>query len=479
MSTGQHRNDTVEPATSGREGGQDSGAGGCLVIVLGQTRASGATSESFDRFLIAPLAQGGRVDIALCRCAGYGEKDGYFASKAAYIWEIPEPASWNHLFDEAADQACGGHSSDWHPLIDVRGNWLGEIDEAGGKRRGSAARCLYLRHHALAMIRSLALERRYRWFILTRSDYLYRFEHPPLRRLDPRCVWIPRGEDYEGITDRHVVFPSSSVGHVLGVLDDLLQAPSEYRRIMACHGDWNLERFLKLAFIRIGLYRRTRRYPRVMYLVRNADTATAWSKGVWDGGGNVFVKYPSEKSLAEADVAALRKAGGWHSMSLRSTLKEMADRALFAFGPMVYSAVLAARLRLATNSHRLAGGAALLGCLGVVFALAGMFGARESLVTDSERHTWDISVQMLLVHATTLLCLSVAMNASKGDFLRRRLAQTGLALFFGALLFGAGFGGAAISGKGMLGYVGALGGIILIAGWGLLAVVARKAWKFS
>ena len=243
--------EAVDPMVSGRPEAAQTDRGECLVIILGQTRASGATSESFDRFLVAPLAQGGRVDIALCRCSGYGEDDGYYASRASYVWEIPEPESWNPLFDEVAGEAAANagvaRPADWRTLINIRGNWLGEIDEAEGKRPGSAARCLYLRRHALGMIRSLGLENRYRWFILTRSDYLYLFDHPPLRLLDSRHTWLPRGQDSQGITDRHAVFSAASLRRVLGVLDELLLSPSVYQRSMTRYGDWNFEKFLKLA----------------------------------------------------------------------------------------------------------------------------------------------------------------------------------------------------------------------------------------
>lgn len=475
MSRGPLGNDTIGSAPGGIPG--DADAGECLVIVLGQTRASAATSESFDRFLVTPLSAGGRVDIALCRCAGYAEDDGYFAPRASYVWEIPEPESWNRLFDEVAGDGADGRSEEWRSLVGIRGNWLGEIEEAGAKRPGSAARCLYLRHHALGMIRALGLETKYRWFILTRSDHLYRFEHPPLRLLDPRRVWLPRGQDYEGITDRHVVFSHAFVGRVLGVLDDLLSAPSEYRRLMAGRGDWNLERFLKLAFIRSGLYRDTRRFPRVMYLVRSVETDTSWSKGIWDGGGNVFVKYPAEKSMAETDVAAVRRAGGWRAWHLRPSLDEVIDRDIVGIGPRVYSGLVACRHRLASSSHWMAAGAAVLGGVGACLLVAGVFGVQESLVAEHARHRWDMATQSLLVHAAALLSLAAATVASGWDFFRRRVAQAAVLLWFGALLFSAGIGATAVTDAPVTEAIATFGGIVLIGGWGFLAVVARSLWR--
>lgn len=477
MSRGPLGNDGIGSTPGGIPGHTD--ARECLVIVLGQTRSSSLTSESFDRFLVTPLSAGGRVDIALCRCSGYAEDDGYFAPRASYVWEIPEPDSWNRLFDEVAGDETDGRTEDWRSLVGIRGNWLGEIDEAGTKRPGSAARCLYLRHHALAMIRALGLEKKYRWFILTRSDHLYRFDHPPLRLLDPRRVWIPRGEDYEGITDRHVVFAPAFLRGVLGVLDDLLSAPSVYRRHMAGRGDWHLESFLKLAFITSGMYRDTRRFPRVMYLVRSAETDTSWSKGIWDGVGNVFVKYPMEKSMAEADVTVMRRAGGWRAWHLQPTLKEVVDRGFLGIGPRVYGGVLACRFRLARGSHWLARGAAILGGVGACLLVAGVFGGSESLETVGLRRRWDTMTQTLLVHATVLLSLSTAMHVLNSDHVRQRLAQTGLALFVGVSLFGTGIGMSVATGSSFFEAVATLGGIILIAGWVFLFVIACRMWRLS
>ena len=378
--------EAVDPMVSGRPEAAQTDRGECLVIILGQTRASGATSESFDRFLVAPLAQGGRVDIALCRCSGYGEDDGYYASRASYVWEIPEPESWNPLFDEVAGEAAANarvaRPADWRTLINIRGNWLGEIDEAEGKRPGSAARCLYLRRHALGMIRSLGLENRYRWFILTRSDYLYLFDHPPLRLLDSRHTWLPRGQDSQGITDRHAVF----------------------------------------------------------------------------------------------SAASLRKGGGWRSASLRAALKEVADRALVGRSPLFYSGLLSCRSRLEGCSPRLAASAAILGGCGVALSLAAVCGGRNALVAEPHRDSWDVAVQMLLVHAAVVLCISTAMYSAISALFCRRLAQAGLILLVGTALCSAGLIGGAVTGYSVFTAAGIVGAAILVAGWMFLAVIARRMW---
>jgi uncharacterized membrane protein YgdD (TMEM256/DUF423 family) len=260
------------------------------------------------------------------------------------------------------------------------------------------------------------------------------------------------------------------------VLDELLVSPSGYRRSMTRYGDWNFEKFLKLSFIVNGLYRSTRRFPRVMYLVRQAETDTSWSKGFFDAKTRLFVKYPSEKSRAEADAAALRKGGGWRSASLRPTIKEVADRALVGCSPLFYSGLLYFRARLEGCSTRLAAAAAFLGGCGVALSMAGVCGGRDALVSEPYRDSWDVAVQMLLVHAAVLLCISAAMYGATSSLFCRRLAQAGLVLLVGTALCSAGLGGGAVSGSSVFTAVGIVGGAILVAGWMFLAVIARRMW---
>jgi len=40
----------------------------------------------------------------------------------------------------------------------------------------------------------------YERFIVTRSDYMHKIKHAPLSLLPPQYIWIPDGEQYNGVT---------------------------------------------------------------------------------------------------------------------------------------------------------------------------------------------------------------------------------------------------------------------------------------
>lgn len=298
----------------------------CLIILLGQTRSSDLTARSFETFVRSAINPRGRVDLALCRCEGHAEPDPYFAPTATHVWECPPPRSWNEAFTEVARSSGASDPGAWESLLPIPGNWLGEITERGTVRPGSAARCLYLRHHALRMIERLGLHRKYAWFVLSRSDYLYVAPHPPLDLLGGSRAWIPRGEGYGGVTDRHVVFSADEVRRVLDLLRPLVTDPTDVRRRLPITYDWNFERYLKAAFLANGLYRGLRRFPPVAFLVRNADTATSGRLGSFDETLGCFVKYPTERAAAMVTAGRVSDAGGWDRTLLRETAWERAER---------------------------------------------------------------------------------------------------------------------------------------------------------
>ena len=311
-------------------------SGHCLVILLGQTRSSDLTARSFETFVRSSINPHGRVDVALCRGEGYAEPDSYFAPQATHVWECPQPHSWNEVFTEVARKNGVADPNGWETLLPIPGNWMGEITECGTTRAGSAARCLALRHHALEMIERLGLQREYSWFILSRSDYLYLAPHPPLDMLGSHRSWIPRGEGYGGVTDRHLVFPAHEATRALDLLRPLVTDPVSFRRRLHITCDWNLERFLKVAFLTNGLYREMRRFPPIAFLVRNADTATSGSQGSLDESLGCFVKYPDERTAAFATAGRLKATGGWTREVLNPTAKERFARIVLGALPDLY-----------------------------------------------------------------------------------------------------------------------------------------------
>jgi len=65
----------------------------------------------------------------------------------------------------------------------------------------------WMQARALSLLTSREREMgfRYQRVIWSRLEMVWHHPHPPLHVLDPNCVWIPGGEDFGGINDRHAV----------------------------------------------------------------------------------------------------------------------------------------------------------------------------------------------------------------------------------------------------------------------------------
>ena len=64
--------------------------------------------------------------------------------------------------------------------------------------------------------------------MFTRLEFEWLHDHPPLHLLDPSYLWVPTGEDNEGVNDRHWVANRRDAEHVFRRWDTLLDG-AEYR----------------------------------------------------------------------------------------------------------------------------------------------------------------------------------------------------------------------------------------------------------
>ena len=93
------------------------------------------------------------------------------------------------------------------------------------RQPGSAGILLFFRWFLKERLRSTGTIDQYDRFVVTRSDFVHRIPHPPLRILDHRQIWIPLGEDYGGYTDRHIVANREDILRVLSIADPILAEP--------------------------------------------------------------------------------------------------------------------------------------------------------------------------------------------------------------------------------------------------------------
>src|SRR5207342_1797565 len=94
---------------------------------------------------------------------------------------------------------------------------------------------------------------RYDRFVLTRSDFIWLCPHPPLSVLDRGAIWLPDGEHFGGLTDRHLVVSRADVVNCLNVIEDVLLDPIQLYEEMKHQPTWYIEQFLANHLRRKGL----------------------------------------------------------------------------------------------------------------------------------------------------------------------------------------------------------------------------------
>jgi hypothetical protein len=290
-----------------------------LVCILAETRAHELTWDNFKRNVLDELS----ADLALC----IGVDDNYdksnpFYRHAAYHWTISEFADYGDAFDLASREL--GTRKNWRRLLAVQDQWLGGIK---GKRAhpGSAAILIFYRWLLLQKLVSEGVLAKYDRVIVTRSDFFYWCPHPPLDVLDAQYVWIPYGEDYGGLTDRHLVASSRDLPGCLDLLGDILCRPRELYREMSRFTGWNLERYIHLQFRRRGLLGRVRRFPYVMTAVRGEHDKSRWSWGQLDPTVGMIIKYPTELRAASKFRDQIKSRTDWHAFYAATRFQNLQD----------------------------------------------------------------------------------------------------------------------------------------------------------
>jgi uncharacterized membrane protein YgdD (TMEM256/DUF423 family) len=114
---------------------------------------------------------------------------------------------------------------------------------------------------------------------------------------------------------------------------------------------------------------------------------------------------------------------------------------------------------------------AVNGALAVTLGAAGAHALDPSLA-DATRATFETAVRYHFIHALALLALAALAPHFPPDSGGRRLAAAGSALSLGILLFCGGLYALSAFGIAEGAHVAPIGGLLLIAGWLLLASVA-------
>ena len=274
-----------------------------LVILTASTRGHHITFQNFQSNVLKVLD----ADLALSvETQKYPVPDGY-RSAAKYIWEMNPPKDFDfmHFYDQISTK-CFNHrfNETYAEIIGTVGilggsGWLGCIKAA--KQNTCCAQMLFYRWFAQQNILKEKLYLLYDTVVISRSDFYWVGPHEKLD-VQRGNVYVPLGEGYGGLYDRHYALSMydaiSALGHAEIVMER--EDPNKQKRYLisqGCGNASNLERAHEIWLTTILKFNISR-YPHSGALVRDISDGTPerWgsSTSVKIKGSYFMVKYPSE-----------------------------------------------------------------------------------------------------------------------------------------------------------------------------------------
>lgn len=264
-----------------------------MVVILAETRAWDLTWPAFKANVLDSLP----ADLAVCASSSSNVSDPFLAH-AQHVWLFHEVEDWGDAYDFAAKE-MNAEPKAWRQVLKIKNQVFGGVKDKENEHWGSAGILLFFRWFLLHELKRSGLEDAYNWFIVTRSDYYYPLPHPSphlLEALYPGRIWVPIGEEYEGISDRHTVVSRTMLRPALNLLDDVFLKPDElFKNMSGIRPDkWNLESFIKYHWTKVGIWPHVAKFPRCMFAVRSQGTPTRWARGHKHQRLNMYIKYDAE-----------------------------------------------------------------------------------------------------------------------------------------------------------------------------------------
>ncbi len=242
-----------------------------LTVLAGSPRGGELTWQSLYRNVLNPL----NSDLAICTGNKWLDSQS-FIKRANYLWNFEEPEDWFQYYRE-------NFQGNWEEYFNLGKN-------TGLYNSGSihfALKDIVLRNHLKVLME-------YDTIIYTRFDQFYIDEHP---HLDNSNIWIPEGEDYFGICDRHSVVPTHKIEEFLDICSyinkpEALNVDSDYL---------NCEVSLKNFLDSNNLSTLVKRYKRTQFTSALKTDLTNWRvpKYTIYFHSGLMIKYPDEFIASE------------------------------------------------------------------------------------------------------------------------------------------------------------------------------------
>jgi hypothetical protein len=296
-----------------------------LVCVLAKTRGHDVTFPSLKRHVLDELQADLAVALTIDEKYDYANP---MWQHAKYRWTSRDYQDYGEGFDFAQRTLCHERNlriEDWRPLLRLGGVWSGRIHSE--KPAGTASAILpFCRWLLLRGLQRDGVLDRYDRFVITRSDFVWLCPHPPLSILSRDNVWIPDGQHWGGLNDRHMVASRADIESCLNGLEDMVLESASLYEEMKHKDEWNDEQFLAHHFRRKKLLDRIDVFPYVMYTARSRhDDSPTYSGGRFEPTVGHYIKYEAEFRMAQAFARAIRtradwEGGGWKSVDHRTVV---------------------------------------------------------------------------------------------------------------------------------------------------------------
>ena len=241
-----------------------------LVILAGLPRGGKQTWNTFFKNVINPL----HADLAICTGTEI-DKSSILYKKANYKWLFEEYQDWFNYYEE-------NFSGYWKEVFDIG------LD-TGLFNSGSV-------HFAIKdIVKKNYIEtiKKYDYIIYSRFDQFYVYNHP---KFSGENIWIPEGEDYTGICDRHAIFPSKFAEDYLNICNFIDNEIFDYDipKYLNC------EAVYKMHLNHIGLMPKVKRNKRFQFTTAKKNDFTRWRVAKFNlyFYPGVKIKYPNEFILS-------------------------------------------------------------------------------------------------------------------------------------------------------------------------------------